>query len=646
MKIKDFLNRVYIDETENPKIQCDKCIFALVSPGYEIMLDDMLHSLVVNGDVPEAKLVVFVVDADDKCLKVIEKYNAHPIYCHSLYNVHIDSKGVVYGIYNFVDANKYLFLDADTIVLESLRSIFDSIDNIPENNLLICEDQYFYGRIHTLGDALISSLYNGKLEDFDYLLRRNSQKEKDYKHIVNTGVWAGRKEALQQINTTITNLNNVAEWSIGGFIREQFLVNLALAVNDSATILDPFYNWQLVINTFLKYIVKDEDWDTLVGYNLFALDYMEEPWLLLDILKKHEDIVSQRLFDLLNPEHQTFLLNYKSKKIKDRKERYEDIKFLQYILNGLMVNLSLFDDELLAKLDKRITKDIPSIAAQPITVEISRINKEILKRCYFNEDEQYSDIYYDSKVKVLHFSGLNKGHGFTRTFLNNVIEIKERDIQGKKAEEVNTEGINFIIPTHKKYEETTLPRLLKSLIEVNGISPKNILVVSGAWEEYQEYLQDDVMHHCVTHNSFDHTGLIDIVENNIKSRYWFNIQDTCELGVHFWDRLKAFDKKDYEYISVDNSGFLNMGLFSWKFIEENKNYIMSLKNCSKSRAILSEKTYNKLSVSTSFNTENATVMGYGDMYNSKVLRNIIYYVGIDLYKYQSNIIETMSVTDL
>jgi hypothetical protein len=78
----DFFDRIKI---YRPKeiIKCDKCIFTLASPGYEQWLDDMLLSVKVNGDIPEAKIVIFFVDPDKKCLDVAKKYDATVIVCES-----------------------------------------------------------------------------------------------------------------------------------------------------------------------------------------------------------------------------------------------------------------------------------------------------------------------------------------------------------------------------------------------------------------------------------------------------------------------------------------------------------------------------------------------------------------------------------
>jgi hypothetical protein len=83
-------------------------------------------------------------------------------------------------------------------------------------------------------------------------------------------------------------------------------------------------------------------------------------------------------------------------------------------------------------------------------------------------------------------------------------------------------------------------------------------------------------------------------------------------------------------------GWLNMGLFSKDFIEKNKNYILSLKNCNKMQAILSEQMYSRMGDPSFINSRARTQLkGKTDVYNDGVERLIIYFADLDLYKYQS-----------
>jgi hypothetical protein len=117
------------------------------------------------------------------------------------------------------------------------------------------------------------------------------------------------------------------------------------------------------------------------------------------------------------------------------------------------------------------------------------------------------------------------------------------------------------------------------------------------------------------------------------------LHDTTEVGSNFLN-LIAKRGCTHDHIAIGDEGWLNMGLFSLKFITECKNYILSLKNCSKLRAILSERVYPKLTESSSYcGRHGFSFLAHRDVYGDGVIRRVIYYPEIDLYKYQSFYIE-------
>jgi hypothetical protein len=200
--------------------------------------------------------------------------------------------------------------------------------------------------------------------------------------------------------------------------------------------------------------------------------------------------------------------------------------------------------------------------------------------------------------------------------------------------------IKFVISTHKDYQDVSLPVILNSL-KASNIANKNILVVSGGWIKPRKYIEDDIEYHNVWHNSFDYTGIIDILENDLKNDYWFALHDTCEAGPNFLRLISQFDSS-YDYISVDPDGFMNMGLFSWDFLQKIKKYIFCFYHCGKERAMLSEQIYSKLGKSTMF-CKYLKFFGSDDVYDTGTPRNILYYEEIDLYKYQINIDDSLKI---
>jgi hypothetical protein len=198
--------------------------------------------------------------------------------------------------------------------------------------------------------------------------------------------------------------------------------------------------------------------------------------------------------------------------------------------------------------------------------------------------------------------------------------------------------INFLVSSHISSHKKHAEKLIKSLLKC-GVKNDQILVVVGGAEFEQTIRKNNITYAYVNHNSYDHTGLIYLLESNNTNPWWWVLHDTTEVGSNFLN-LIAKRGCTHDHIAIGDEGWLNMGLFSLKFITECKNYILSLKNCSKLRAILSERVYPKLTESSSYcGRHGFSFLAHRDVYGDGVIRRVIYYPEIDLYKYQSFYIE-------
>ena len=202
----------------------------------------------------------------------------------------------------------------------------------------------------------------------------------------------------------------------------------------------------------------------------------------------------------------------------------------------------------------------------------------------------------------------------------------------------------FLISSHTSSVSKCAPRLLKSLIKC-GVDPQDILVVVGGSTKEASEERLGVPHVYVTHNSYDHTGLIHLVESGLDYPWWWVMHDTTEVGPEFYQKILSFGPAR-PHIAVGAEGWLNMGLFSIAFIREASHYILSLKNCSKLRAILSERVYPCLTRSTSYAPKDGfELLDHRDVYKDGVIRRVIYYPALDLYKYQNFYLEKKQTLD-
>jgi hypothetical protein len=197
------------------------------------------------------------------------------------------------------------------------------------------------------------------------------------------------------------------------------------------------------------------------------------------------------------------------------------------------------------------------------------------------------------------------------------------------------DNFKIVITSHIKSYQTTVPLLINSLTRNNFDSDKILLVIGGNEKKSEStYLNCQAVF--VDHNSFDHTGLIEILEGKHKSDYWFSSHDTCIAGPNFIKFLKNYKQKK-DYVSMTEMGWLNMGLFKNSYLERNKEYIFSLKNCSKIRAILSERVFTRLEDYDYFIKDNNCIRSLENenIYNDDKKRNVLFFKGLDFYKYQS-----------
>jgi hypothetical protein len=192
--------------------------------------------------------------------------------------------------------------------------------------------------------------------------------------------------------------------------------------------------------------------------------------------------------------------------------------------------------------------------------------------------------------------------------------------------------IQIAITSHKSsYEKCAIP-LVKSFLS-SGIELNKIFVFVGGYDNRSSNI-DLCRIYKTNHNSYDHTAIIEIIENNIYSDYWFILHDTCIADDNF---KNAHKKLGYELVTITRAGWWNMGLYNWDFIEKNKQYFLSLKNCSKSQAILSERFNNRLTENLSYYVEESGIIEKKpcDIYGDSILRKGMHFKDLGLTKYQS-----------
>jgi glycosyltransferase involved in cell wall biosynthesis/predicted O-methyltransferase YrrM len=240
--LTDSLGRVDVALPLRP-LRAPRCIATAVSPGYDELLDELLGSLRLYGGCPDALLAVFAIDPDPACLRVAARHGAEVIRCAARAPMTVAVKSVLYSVPHAIDAEQFLCLDADMLVLDELGPVFEAIGRSPAGSVLACRDSH--ASANSLADAL-GGIYSGRRDDFERILGRVGA-EPSYPLVVNDGLFAGSRAALLAVDRAIRGWPQAAAWLEEGVAwRNQFLFNLALAHLDCGVELDGTYNVQLL----------------------------------------------------------------------------------------------------------------------------------------------------------------------------------------------------------------------------------------------------------------------------------------------------------------------------------------------------------------------------------------------------------------
>ncbi len=242
----DALQRIRAQKPQRP-LRAKHCVATVVSAGYAPLLDGLLSSLQTRNMSPDTTIVVFNIGRDPGCSRIIAQHNAHEIGCEPLARCNAAIKSVLYSVASLVDADQFICLDADMLVLGHLNGLFDAINAHSPDSILIVRDAFL-----TEGNLLkqLCTHYRGDKNDLN-LLPGPVGDESNYQLIVNDGLFAGSRRALLGIDNLLRNMPRAIGWvdqyPDHGW-RNQFVFNLVLARLRCGIELDPRYNLQMHMN--------------------------------------------------------------------------------------------------------------------------------------------------------------------------------------------------------------------------------------------------------------------------------------------------------------------------------------------------------------------------------------------------------------
>ena len=206
--------------------------------------------------------------------------------------------------------------------------------------------------------------------------------------------------------------------------------------------------------------------------------------------------------------------------------------------------------------------------------------------------------------------------------------------------------IKFTISSRRIGWESTYPIIIESLLS-NGVPPQDIYFIVGGYDKVEEFATDEGVNFIrVNQNSIDYTGLIAVVEENIKADYWVLLHDTCYIGPNFYPTILNYNYNGTPAVSLSSDLSMNIGAYSWKYLQEVKEDLLQYRNRDfspeaiqfwKQKGILDEDKFLSAHRSANHYTTSTRVSsGPVDIYKTGVPRMVEYFPGVDFYKVKAN----------
>lgn len=188
--------------------------------------------------------------------------------------------------------------------------------------------------------------------------------------------------------------------------------------------------------------------------------------------------------------------------------------------------------------------------------------------------------------------------------------------------------IGILATTHKSYT-ATMPLFLQSVKTL-----PSILIVSSGHEQRS---QNDLILE-VTHNSFDFTGLIEVVSNPQLIEDWthvLTVHDTMELSKNTIDLCKLADP-DVDATSATPNAMCNLILYKKEYLFSMKDFILECINKEKVEYVQKEGILFHMAQNKKlFDVPQVINLGIGTPY-SQVERVKEYYYALDIIKWKAN----------
>lgn len=242
----DCLSRTQVTLPPTP-LRAHRCIVSIVSPGYEHLLDTMLQTLARFGGCQDAITVVLCVDGNDKCRSVIARHRATAIECTSLGEPNASMRGALYSVARWVEAEEFLLLDADMLIVGSLQPLFEALQVLAPLSVGMVRARRgsWLPELEDPSDLqhVMREDFGGSPQDVAFL---TGQPDIPRFYWFNGGLMLARREALLNLDAALRRLEPFGSLWLDErrdlYWREEGLMNMALALSGQGALLNDAWN--------------------------------------------------------------------------------------------------------------------------------------------------------------------------------------------------------------------------------------------------------------------------------------------------------------------------------------------------------------------------------------------------------------------
>lgn len=207
--------------------------------------------------------------------------------------------------------------------------------------------------------------------------------------------------------------------------------------------------------------------------------------------------------------------------------------------------------------------------------------------------------------------------------------------------------IKIAIASNKKFYKLTLPIVVQSLMDV-GIEPEDIHVFIAGYDNYSFEVINKINYHKLDHNSYEYSPLIEIVNRELQSEYWFLIHDTCKVGPKFKQLLYDIPHPKPHKMALRSKPSMSIGLYSYDYLMTLKEQLSTIRNTDYSEeSMMKWKLWGVPNEDWILWLHEPAPIIYGGVvacevvdhdnwYGTGITRRTEYYQSLDLYKNKSN----------